>query len=153
MNYNFCCNKVVKILANISKRIDLIYILSNIFYKKFDVAKLDLHKIRKEFGVTQRALSAMIGYPQSYISYVERGRADASKAFMEKLSKTLKIPDIERYMVNEDSQSGLQATVEMHIVTINKLLTMLEDKDRRIKELEDEIADLRVRSSSKRKKS
>jgi len=108
------------------------------------MARLDLHKIRKDFGLTQKSLSKLTGYPQSYISYVERGRADASKAFLQKLEDTLHLADINTYIIKEETQQGAgQQSDGLNLITINKLLNMLEDRDRRIKELESEVFELR----------
>lgn len=118
--------------------------------------KLDLRRIRKDFGLTQRGLSQLTGYPQSYLSYVERGRADASKTFRERLTAALKIKDLDKYIIKEEppqqtvQQPPQQPEADLSIVTINKLLNMIEDRDRRIKELEDEIKALMVPAQNAR---
>lgn len=99
--------------------------------------RLDLQRLRKDFGLTQKQLAQMVGTPQSYISYIERGRADASESFMSKLLSVLKITSLDAYLT-EASQDSVH-TENLHIITINKLLNMLEAKDLRIAELEAEL--------------
>lgn len=113
------------------------------------MARLDLFKIRRKHKLTQQQLSNLIGYPQGYISRIERGKSDASKMFIARVQEALNIEDIGKYLVKDEPEIEQQSQEpaspsELHMMTINKLLTMLEDKEKRIKELEAELHELRL---------
>ena len=61
--------------------------------------QFDLQRIRKEHMVTQKALSEMTGYPQGFISVIERGKASAPEAFIAKVQEIFGIKDITPYII------------------------------------------------------
>lgn len=122
------------------------------------INKLDLKRIRKERGLTQNQLAKMLNYPQSYISYIESFRSSPSKEFQDALKSALKIEDLALYEVTEeDPVAGLKtflSRIDEQQNTINRLLDMLENRDNRIQELEQEVALLHsviLKSRSKKK--
>ena len=113
--------------------------------------QLDLQKIRKEHKVTQQRLAELTKYPQSFISQIERGRVDAPQKFLDKLSELLGINDFEPYLLPDKAEvKEVQAPAEPkqetkkdeEQSTISRLLDMLERRDQRITELENEIRTL-----------
>lgn len=120
------------------------------------IKKLDLKRIRKERGLTQIQLAKTLSYPQSYISYVESFRSSPSPEFLDALKNELKIEDLALYEItDEDENAGLKTflgRIDEQQNTINRLLDMLESRDERIKELEQEIGLLHsiiIKSKSK----
>lgn len=112
---------------------------------------LDLHRIRKEHHVTQQRLAELTKYPQSFISQIERGRVDAPAKFLDKLSELLGITDFEPYLVPVSTvigeekpvtESRPQAEKAEEQKTVSRLLDMLERRDKRITELENEVRQL-----------
>lgn len=107
------------------------------------IKKLDLKRIRNERGLTQTQLAKRLDYPQSYVSYIESGKSSPSKEFQEALKKELKIKDLYLYAIatddNEDAQKAFFSRLDEQQNTINRLLDMLDRRDERIKELEQEI--------------
>lgn len=113
--------------------------------------QLDLQKIRKEHKVTQQRLAELTKYPQSFISQIERGRVDAPQKFLDKLSELLGINDFEPYLLPDKAEvKEVQVPAEPkqetkkdeEQSTISRLLDMLERRDQRITELENEIRTL-----------
>ena len=108
------------------------------------IKKLDLKRIRKERGLTQNQLAKMLNYPQSYISYIESFRSSPSQEFQDRIKNVLKIEDLALYEVTqEEGIEGLKTfltRIDEQQNTINRLLDMLDRRDERIKELEQEVA-------------
>lgn len=107
------------------------------------IKKLDLKRIRKERGLTQTQLAKRLDYPQSYVSYIESGKSSPSKEFQETLQRELKIEDLYLYALETDDNEGAMKTflarIDEQQNTINRLLDMLDRRDARIKELEQEV--------------
>lgn len=106
------------------------------------IKKLDLKRIRKERGLTQIQLAKRLGFPQSYVSYIESFRSSPSQEFQEALKKELKIEDLALYEITDDDVDGMRtflSRIDEQQNTINRLLDMLESRDARIKELEQEV--------------
>ena len=89
------------------------------------IKKLDLKRIRKERGLTQTQLAKRL------------------KEFQETLQKELKIKDLYLYALETDDNDGAMKTflarIDEQQNTINRLLDMLDRRDERIKELEQEV--------------
>lgn len=118
--------------------------------------QLDLQKIRGEQKVTQLRLAELTGYPQGFISQIERGKSPAPDAFVRKVQEVFGIDDLEPYLIPDE----IDLAKEQHIAEleerkdedrqiIKRLLTMLEKRDARITKLEDEIERLRNELNSR----
>ena len=107
---------------------------------------IDLQRIRKDHKVTQQRLAELTKYPQSFISQVENRRVSAPGAFLKVLMDVLDITDLEPYYFPtpeeleaqnkkkaiDDNTKGMQAT-------ISRLFDLIERRDERIRELENEV--------------
>ena len=115
--------------------------------------QFDLQRIRKEQKITQLVLSQMIGYPQSFISKIERGTASAPVALIKKVQEVFGIENIEPYVkddlqIKEEAMRnalGIEAPPEPMAKKDReaKLFEMLERRDARIEKLEAENDRLR----------
>ena len=80
------------------------------------IRRLDLQQIRVRNNITQKRLSELSGYPQSFISQIERGKVSVPMSFIEKVSDILKIKDINNpfYGVNivKEDYNKIQAIDE-----------------------------------------
>lgn len=130
--------------------------------------QLDLQRIRIEHNLTQKKVAELTGYPQGFVSEIERGKASAPMPFIEKVSELFGIEDISTYIKEvanitikrkKKSQSStdistdrpmqptaeidpnLTVSPEQSIVT--KFLELLSQKERKIEKLEAEIEALR----------
>ncbi len=107
---------------------------------------LDLQRIRKQYRVTQQRLAELTSYPQSFISQIENGRVGAPDAFVVKLKEALGIADVDQYFIPSaddraanTANSSLEGRLIDQQATINRLLDMIERRDERIRELENEM--------------
>lgn len=130
--------------------------------------QLDLQRIRIEHNLTQKKVAELTGYPQGFVSEIERGKASAPMPFIEKVGELFGIEDISTYIKEvanitikkkKKSQSStdistdrpmqptaeidpnLTVSPEQSIVT--KFLELLSQKERKIEKLEAEIEALR----------
>ena len=86
---------------------------------------IDLLRIRKEHHVTQRRLANLTNYPQGFISQIENRRVSAPIQFQQNLMEALGIPSLEPYYLPSPQ-------------TVNRLLDIIDRRDERIRELENE---------------
>ena len=61
---------------------------------------LDLQRIRKEFGVTQKALADILNINQSFLSNIENGRSPLPPDKREKILETFNITHPEEYTID-----------------------------------------------------
>lgn len=61
--------------------------------------RVDLKKIRKDLGMTQRQLSDIFGVPQSFVSQIENAKDPMPGHWTVKLLGMLNIPDLSPYQV------------------------------------------------------
>lgn len=66
---------------------------------------------RKKKGLSQRALSAKIGIPQSHISKIEQGMVDLQTSTLIEIARVL---DLELVLVSRSYLSAVQAIQEVH---------------------------------------
>ncbi len=108
---------------------------------------LDLQRIRKEFKVTQLRLAELTGYPQGFLSRVENKKAPAPVELINKIANVLEISDIDEYIVPDEDEVRRAAVVEqkqkIEQDRIDRLLSIIEHRDRRIEKLEAEVDRLR----------
>lgn len=107
---------------------------------------IDLQRIRKEQKVTQQRLAELTQYPQSFISQIENGRVTAPQPFLAKLQNLFGIEDLEPYFIPtpeeqavKDATSEVDQRISEQQSTINRLLDIIDRRDERIKDLENEI--------------
>ena len=118
--------------------------------------RLDIQRIRAEKKITQKELSSMTGYPQSFISKMERGRVSTPEPFIEKVRDVLQIADIENYIayikpstsdipedLPEERQPRNSDIGMSDKQMIQRLFDLLEKRDARIDKLERENDQLR----------
>ena len=113
--------------------------------------QLDLQKIRGEQKVTQLRLAELTGYPQGFISQIERGKSPAPEAFVRKVQEVFGIVDLEPYLIpdeidlaKEQQIAELEEAKNEERQIVQRLLTMLENRDARIMKLEAENDRLKV---------
>ena len=113
--------------------------------------QLDLQKIRGEQKVTQLRLAELTGYPQGFISQIERGKSPAPVAFVRKVQEVFGIVDLEPYLIpdeidlaKEQQIAELEEAKNEERQIVQRLLTMLENRDARIMKLEAENDRLKV---------
>ena len=127
--------------------------------------RLDLQHIRVKKNITQQRLAELTGYPQSFISQIERGKVSVPVSFIDKVSEILKIKDINKYVSyiditkpNKSADASEQAqapeekepAAEVNIEpekpaekeTIDRLVELLERSEKRIERQEKKIEDL-----------
>jgi len=119
--------------------------------------RLNLAKIREEQRVTQQRLAELTDYPQGFISQIERGKANAPTAFIQKLQEVFGIDEIEPYLmaeVEESAQAEDSTLSESAIGKVDELkaegmaarfIKLLEHKDEQIRFLQDMIVHLQQR--------
>ena len=59
---------------------------------------LDLQRIRSEKNISQVKVAELTGYPQGFVSVIERGKASAPEAFIEKVASVLGVENITDYV-------------------------------------------------------
>ena len=119
--------------------------------------QLDLQKIRGEQKLTQLRLAELTGYPQGFISQIERGKSPAPEAFVRKVQEVLGIDDLEPYLIpdeidlaKEQQIAELEEAKNEERQIVQRLLTMLENRDARIMKLEAENDILRAENDKLR---
>ena len=132
----------------------------------------DLQRIRIEKNLTQKKVAELTGFPQSFISVIERGKASAPEGFINKVAELFDIDNIEDYtkevaniVVREQKKraqankggndvSGMSSFVDPVVAPVQvgasieqtnvaKLIDLLEKKERKIEKLERENERLR----------
>ena len=127
---------------------------------------LDLQRIRSEKNISQVKVAELTGYPQGFVSVIERGKASAPQAFIDKVALVLGVDNIEDY-VSEVANPNLKkkmakraekteenppapvdevgkvsaALTEQTIVS--DFLELLKKKEEKIESLEAEINELK----------
>ncbi len=119
--------------------------------------QLDLQKIRGEQKLTQLRLAELTGYPQGFISQIERGKSPAPEQFVRKVQEVLGIDDLEPYLIpdeidlaKEQQIAELEEAKNEERQIVQRLLTMLENRDARIMKLEAENDMLRAENDKLR---
>ena len=117
--------------------------------------RIDLQTIRKERNITQKQLAELTGFPQGFVSKMERGVVSTSETFIAKVAEVFQIDDIDSYVydsTNEQNVQKVKAVVEGKFpkttatsdrVTIQRLFDLLDKREARIEKLEKEIDQLR----------
>ncbi len=112
--------------------------------------KLDIQKLRSEKKITQKELSLMTGYPQAFVSKMERGKVSVPESFIAKVKEVLSISDIDAYVTFEEQAANnttediAAAPQEMtDKMMIQRLFELLEKREARIEKLENENDELR----------
>ncbi len=130
--------------------------------------RLDLQRIRQEQKVTQLQLSELTGYPQSFISQIERGKVSVPMSFIKKLGEEFHIDNMDDYVTYIDitkpnKSAGVSELVQAPVqdqkpevevqqepststekATIDRLVELLERSEQRNEKLEKEVASLRA---------
>ena len=124
---------------------------------------LDLQRIRAEKKVSQVRVAELTGYPQGFVSVLERGKASAPEAFIEKVASALGVDNIENYvsevanpnlqkkMAERDNTAKEKPAVAMTDGTavspeqaiVSNFLELLKKKEEKIEKLEAENEALR----------
>ena len=124
--------------------------------------RFDLQRFRAEQKITQQKLSELTGFPQSFISQIERGKVSCPMSFIETLGKLFNKGDMDTYVeyidiskpqqpdehrANRSNKNNpatvaeqtptAQPTVEQQ--TINRLVELLNRSERRNEKLEAEV--------------
>ena len=117
--------------------------------------RLDIQKIRSEKKLTQKELSRITGYPQGFISKMERGKAATPQSFIDKIRDFFEIANIDAYvsivepLIKEtptepeakkprrNDEAGM-SDKQM----IQRLFKLLEKREARIEKLERELDQL-----------
>lgn len=132
---------------------------------------LDLQRIRLEKNISQVKLAELTGYPQSFISVIERGKASAPQELIDKVVAIFNIPTIEDYIsevanpnlkkkvakrTKRDGNSTVPAddAVSPEQAIVSNFLELLKKKEEKIEKLEaenealkEEIARLKSQTS------
>lgn len=127
---------------------------------------LDLQRIRSEKNISQLKVAELTGYPQSFVSVIERGKASAPEAFIEKVASVLGVENIEDYVsevanpnlkkkmakrakATEEKQPvptdgvGMASMVSPEQTIVSDFLELLKKKEEKIEILEAEIEELK----------
>lgn len=107
---------------------------------------IDLQRIRKDHKVTQQRLAELTKYPQSFISQIENRRVNAPAAFQKVLMEVLDISSLEPYYLPAPGDEKFQNEnairndeLRDQQLTINRLLDIIDRRDERIRELENDL--------------
>lgn len=117
--------------------------------------ELDLRKLRDENNLKQSELADILGVKQPYISSIERGRYEISHEILERLKD--KFPDIQEIKTHSEKKEIItidesEAKNLLNIIAeqlqrikekdeqISRLLSMVEDCQQRITQLQDDIS-------------
>ena len=126
----------------------------------------DLQKIRTEKNITQKKLAEITGYPQGFVSVIERGKASAPEAFIKKVGEIFNIENINDYVtevsniiIREEKKAKKKAdistdslpkglspvndiepinSVSPEQAIVSKFLELLQKKEEKIERLEAE---------------
>ena len=134
--------------------------------------RLDLQEIRVKHKITQQKVAAVTGYPQSFISQIERGKVSVPLAFIEKLRSEFNIEDVDDYVTyievnkvpvettdapNVEQPKEVQVEIREAVqetsptadqITISRLVELLNKSERRVEKLEAEIERLKAELDS-----
>ena len=128
---------------------------------------LDLQRIRSEKNISQVKVAELTGYPQGFVSVIERGKASAPEAFIEKVASVLGVENITDYVsevanpnlkkkMNKRAQGidkaadSIPDVVDMASVVspeqaiVSNFLDLLKKKEERIEKLEAENEQLKI---------
>lgn len=115
--------------------------------------KIDIQAFRVDNKMTQQQLAKRTGYPQGYISKMERGIVPTPVAFVGRLIEefgenalahyTEDVPDKKKEPARNHKEGADQ-------LTIRRLLDIIEKRDARIEKLEAEIDMLRAQLDAKK---
>ena len=130
--------------------------------------QFDLQRIRTEHNLTQKKVAELTGYPQGFVSVIERGKASAPEAFIEKVREIFGIEEISSYVkevanitikkpkksqddtnISKDRSIQQKAEIDPNLTVspeqsiVTKFLELLSQKERKIEKLEAEIEALR----------
>ena len=120
--------------------------------------RLNIQKIRSEKKITQKELAEKTGFPQGYISKMERGLVSTSEVFINKVKEVFAIENIDDYVSFEDLGTEVTdkerdfpieppVTLSRHGMNdkmmIERLFNILDRRDARIEKLEIENERLR----------
>lgn len=111
--------------------------------------RIDLKRLRRDYGLKQADVANKSGYPQSFISQMENGVKAAPAGFIEKMKEVYVDIPVDMYVsndanlklrLNNDSVPGSTS------VTENKLLKYLMEQNRdlqqQVKELNSKLRDV-----------
>lgn len=127
---------------------------------------LDLQRIRAEKKISQVKVAELTGYPQGFVSVIERGKASAPQAFIDKVASVLAVENIEDYVsvaanpnLKKKMAKRAEKTEEKQPVTadevgkasaasqeqsiVSDFLELLKKKEEKIEMLEAEIEELK----------
>lgn len=127
---------------------------------------LDLQRIRSEKNISQVKVAELTGYPQGFVSVIERGKASAPEAFIEKVASVLGVENITDYVsevanpnlkkkMNKRAKGIDQATDSIPDVAdmaaaspeqaiVSNFLDLLKKKEEKIERLEAENEQLKI---------
>ena len=134
--------------------------------------RFDLQRIRIEKNLTQKRVSELTGYPQGFISEIERGLSSAPTGFINKVRDVFGIDNIEDYIsevanivIREQKKSkskkkstdistevGIASAADVEPATsamleqsnVSRFLDLLAKKERKIEKLEQQIERLQA---------
>ena len=128
---------------------------------------LDLQRIRSEKNISQVKVAELTGYPQGFVSVIERGKASAPEAFIEKVASVLGVENITDYVsevanpnlkkkmnkrakgVDQANDSipdvaDMASVVSPEQAIVSNFLDLLKKKEERIEKLEAENEQLKI---------
>ena len=132
--------------------------------------QFDLQRIRIEKNLTQKKVAELTGYPQGFVSVIERGKASAPEAFINKVCEVFGVDNKDDYVKEvanitirktKNAKSSKDSTdisekktspVADPVVSMvgspeqslySRFLDLLEKKERKIESLEREIERLK----------
>ena len=122
------------------------------------VRRLNIQRIRSEKKITQKELAEKTGFPQGYISKMERGIVSTSEMFINKVKEVFAIENIDDYVsfkeqdtevADNEQEFPIEPPVMLNRhgmndkMMIERLFNMIDRRDARIEKLESEIERLR----------
>lgn len=126
--------------------------------------RLDIQRIRSEKNLTQKELAKATGYPQGFISKMERGKVSTPESFIEKIRDFFEITDIDAYVsfikplqTKAPEEPEVKKPISNDRVAemsdkqlIQRLFKLLDKRENRIEKLEREIDQLHREMSAMR---